>query len=134
MTVMTLSHTVFNPHRCEILVLEINLHDTFLSALSREVEPFIIKAKEVSKCAAALRRTACQGTPVSGFAPGVIFILCVIPSLKFPGGGALGARSASSHHRAVAFLGVDVVPVVSKLLQVQVGRPPVHLYKIALLR
>lgn len=62
-----------------------------------------------------------------------IFMLCVIPSLKFLSHDALCVCSVLLHYCAMAFLRVDVVPVISELLQVQIGRPSVHLYKTALL-
>lgn len=94
----------------------------------------IIRARNVRKGTARHGTAVFQGTSLSALALDRISVLRAIPSQRFPSGDTLGQCPVSSHHGAMAFLGVDVVPVISKLLQVQIGRPPVHLYKVALLR
>lgn len=95
MTVMTLSCTMFNPHGCEILVLKRNLHDTFRNALRKKVERFIIKARNIGKCTAAWH-TVFQGRSVSVFALDMIFVLRIIPSLRFTSRDALCVCSVFS--------------------------------------
>lgn len=46
MTVMTLSHATLNPHQCEIFVLEINLHATFLCALGKKINSVVYYQSE----------------------------------------------------------------------------------------